>query len=163
LVCGKTSRISGGFTGNPLALVSSTRALSFPGWYYGAPPNLIWENTCRSSKASSRPPQPATWQGALRRFRQAYAQRHLLRLRGRPLLQHARRLSRIIRQRTVSPGNGGESELLARRRKTRITKIWTIGHLGLTGAEENDLVAFLETLTDGFVQTSSLKARRPAH
>jgi cytochrome c peroxidase len=30
----------------------------------------------------------------------------------------------------------------------------TIGHLGLTSAEENDLVAFLETQTDGFVQTS---------
>jgi hypothetical protein len=31
----------------------------------------------------------------------------------------------------------------------------TIGDLDLTSAEENDLVAFLETLTDGFVQTSS--------
>jgi cytochrome c peroxidase len=31
----------------------------------------------------------------------------------------------------------------------------TIGKLGLTNAEENDLVAFLETLTDGFVKTSS--------
>src|SRR6202035_2980525 len=31
----------------------------------------------------------------------------------RALLQHARRLSWSIRQRTVSPGNGGESELLA--------------------------------------------------
>jgi cytochrome c peroxidase len=44
----------------------------------------------------------------------------------------------------------------------------TIGHLGLTGAEENDLVAFLETLTDGFVQTASLNStpastlRKPA-
>ena len=31
----------------------------------------------------------------------------------------------------------------------------TIGDLGLTSTEENDLVAFLETLTDGFVPTSS--------
>jgi len=44
----------------------------------------------------------------------------------------------------------------------------TIGHLGLTNAEENDLVAFLKTLTDGFVQPSSLTStpastiRKPA-
>jgi cytochrome c peroxidase len=44
----------------------------------------------------------------------------------------------------------------------------TIGHLGLTNAEENDLVAFLETLTDGFVPTPSLTStpastiRKPA-
>jgi cytochrome c peroxidase len=44
----------------------------------------------------------------------------------------------------------------------------TIGHLGLTSAEENDLVAFLETLTDGFVPTPSPTAtpastiRKPA-
>jgi hypothetical protein len=31
----------------------------------------------------------------------------------------------------------------------------TIGKLGLTNSEENDLVAFLETLTDGFVKPSS--------
>jgi cytochrome c peroxidase len=44
----------------------------------------------------------------------------------------------------------------------------TIGKLGLTDTEENDLVAFLETLTDGFVKppsTSSMPAsasRKPA-
>ena len=44
----------------------------------------------------------------------------------------------------------------------------TIGKLGLTDAEENDLVAFLETLTDGFVQPASLSStpastiRKPA-
>src|ERR1700730_2335821 len=30
----------------------------------------------------------------------------------------------------------------------------TIDHLGLSSAEENDLVAFLETLSDGFVKPS---------
>jgi cytochrome c peroxidase len=38
----------------------------------------------------------------------------------------------------------------------------TIGHLGLTSTEENDLVAFLETLTDGFVQTAASSASMPA-
>jgi cytochrome c peroxidase len=44
----------------------------------------------------------------------------------------------------------------------------TIGDLDLTAAEENDLVAFLEMLTDGFVQTASLNGtpastlRKPA-
>lgn len=31
----------------------------------------------------------------------------------------------------------------------------TIGHLNLTSQEEDDLVAFLQTLTDGFVQPTS--------
>jgi hypothetical protein len=38
----------------------------------------------------------------------------------------------------------------------------TIGKLGLTNAEENDLVAFLETLTDGFVKTAANSASMPA-
>jgi cytochrome c peroxidase len=38
----------------------------------------------------------------------------------------------------------------------------TIGRLGLTDAEEDDLVAFLQTLTDGFVQPASASSRTPA-
>ena len=39
----------------------------------------------------------------------------------------------------------------------------TIGKLGLSDDEENDLVAFLETLTDGFVQPASLSSNeKPA-
>jgi hypothetical protein len=38
----------------------------------------------------------------------------------------------------------------------------TIGKLGLSNAEEDDLVAFLETLTDGFVQPSSSSIEKPA-
>jgi hypothetical protein len=38
----------------------------------------------------------------------------------------------------------------------------TIGKLGLTDIEENDLVAFLETLTDGFVRPSSSSSSTPA-
>jgi cytochrome c peroxidase len=38
----------------------------------------------------------------------------------------------------------------------------TIGRLGLTDSEENDLVAFLQTLTDGFVKTSSSPNAMPA-
>jgi hypothetical protein len=38
----------------------------------------------------------------------------------------------------------------------------TIGKLGLTDSEENDLVAFLQTLTDGFVQPSSASTATPA-
>jgi hypothetical protein len=34
----------------------------------------------------------------------------------------------------------------------------TIGKLRLSSAEEDDLVAFLETLTDGFVKPSSAAA-----
>jgi cytochrome c peroxidase len=38
----------------------------------------------------------------------------------------------------------------------------TIGRLGLTPAEEDALVAFLETLTDGFVKPSAASASSPA-
>jgi cytochrome c peroxidase len=38
----------------------------------------------------------------------------------------------------------------------------TIGHLGLSPTEENELVAFLETLTDGFVKTvATANTRKP--
>jgi cytochrome c peroxidase len=38
----------------------------------------------------------------------------------------------------------------------------TIGKLGLTDAEENDLVAFMETLTDGFIVPAATSASMPA-
>ncbi|HEY0800762.1 MAG TPA: cytochrome c peroxidase [Steroidobacteraceae bacterium] len=38
----------------------------------------------------------------------------------------------------------------------------TIGKLGLTDAEENDLVAFMETLTDGFIVPAATTASVPA-
>jgi cytochrome c peroxidase len=37
----------------------------------------------------------------------------------------------------------------------------TIGNLGLTNAEENDLVAFLQTLTDGFVPITPASLSKP--
>lgn len=37
----------------------------------------------------------------------------------------------------------------------------TIGHLGLSSAEEDDIVAFLETLTDGFVKTPPDPSKTP--
>jgi cytochrome c peroxidase len=41
-------------------------------------------------------------------------------------------------------------------------KNMTIGNLGLTNAEENQLVAFLETLTDGFVTITPAMLSKPA-
>ena len=41
-------------------------------------------------------------------------------------------------------------------------KNMTIGNLGLTSAEENDLVAFMETLTDGFVPITPASLSKPA-
>jgi cytochrome c peroxidase len=41
-------------------------------------------------------------------------------------------------------------------------KNMTIGNLGLTNAEENQLVAFLETLTDGFVPITPASLSKPA-
>jgi hypothetical protein len=38
----------------------------------------------------------------------------------------------------------------------------TIGKLGLTEEEEDDLVAFLRTLTDGFVKSPSSSTTMPA-
>ena len=40
-------------------------------------------------------------------------------------------------------------------------KNMTIGNLGLTNAEENQLVAFLETLTDGFVPITPASLSKP--
>ena len=41
-------------------------------------------------------------------------------------------------------------------------KNMTIGNLGLTNAEENDLVAFLQTLSDGFVPITPASLSKPA-
>jgi hypothetical protein len=41
-------------------------------------------------------------------------------------------------------------------------KNMTIGSLGLTNAEENDLVAFLQTLSDGFVPITPASLSKPA-
>jgi hypothetical protein len=38
----------------------------------------------------------------------------------------------------------------------------TIGNLGLTDAEENDLVDFLQTLVDGFVPITPASLSKPA-
>jgi hypothetical protein len=38
----------------------------------------------------------------------------------------------------------------------------TIGKLGLSSAEEDDVVAFLRTLTDGFFQPAATFASTPA-
>ena len=37
----------------------------------------------------------------------------------------------------------------------------TIGNLGLTNAEENDLVAFMTTLVDGFVPITPASLSKP--
>jgi cytochrome c peroxidase len=41
-------------------------------------------------------------------------------------------------------------------------KNMTIGNLGLTDAEENDLVTFMQTLTDGFVPITPASLSTPA-
>jgi cytochrome c peroxidase len=154
-----------GFTGNPLGPGFTDEGVGlFLDGYYGAPPNLSWgqhlpffEGKFQTSTVRdvSKVPYPG--------FIKAYMHNgYLLSLK---------EVVHFYNTRDVYP----EPVLSGNCPKGTVEKVtcWpmpedannenmTIGHLGLSSAEEDDLVAFLETLTDGFVQIPSSATTEPA-
>jgi cytochrome c peroxidase len=160
-----------GFTGNPLGIGFTDEGVGlFLDGYYGAPPNDTWgqhlpffEGKFQTSTVRNVGKVP--YKG----FVKAYMHNgYLLSLK---------EVVHFYNTRDAYPG----AFVAGACRPGTVEKVncWpapedpnnenmTIGKLGLSNAEENDLVAFLETLTDGFVQTASLNStpastlRKPA-
>ena len=160
-----------GFTGNPLGIGFIDEGVGlFLDGYYGAPPNQTWgehlpffEGKFQTSTARNVGKVPYAG------FVKAYMHNgYLLSLK---------EVVHFYNTRDAYPGAFVNGQC----RPGTVEKVncWptpedpnnenmTIGNLGLTRAEENELVAFLETLTDGFVQTASLTStpastiRKPA-
>jgi cytochrome c peroxidase len=160
-----------GFTGNPLGIGFTDEGVGlFLDGYYGAPPNDTWgehlpffEGKFQTSTVRNAGKVP--YKG----FVKAYMHNgYLLSLK---------EVVHFYNTRDAYPG----AFVAGACRPGTVEKVncWpppedpnnenmTIGKLGLSSAEENDLVAFLETLTDGFVQTASLNStpastlRKPA-
>src|ERR1700693_1903928 len=147
-----------GFTGNPLGIGFIDEGVGlFLDGYYGAPPNLTWGENLpffegKFQTSTARNVGKVPYAG----FVKAYMHNgYLLSLK---------EVVHFYNTRDAYPGAFVNGEC----RPGTVEKVncWpppedpnnenmTIGKLGLTSAEENDLVAFLETLTDGFVPTPS--------
>jgi len=147
-----------GFTGNPLGIGFTDEGVGlFLDGYYGAPPNQTWgQQTALLRRQVPDLDGARCRQGALQGFS------------SRPTCTTAicSDLKEVVHfyntrdaypgafcRRRLPPGNGGESELLATAGRSEQREYGPIGKLGLSGAEENDLVAFLEN-PDGWLRTN---------
>jgi len=154
-----------GFTGNPLGPGFTDEGVGlFLDGYYGAPPNLTWgqylpffEGKFQTStvRDAGMVPYPG--------FVKAYMHNgYLLSLKEVVHFYN----TRDVYPKPVLSGNcpAGTVEKVTcwPMPEDPNNMNMTIGKLGLSDAEENDLVAFLETLTDGFVQPSSSSLEKPA-
>ena len=147
-----------GFTGNPLGPGFTDEGVGlFLDGYYGAPPNLTWgqhlpffEGKFQTSTVRDvgQVPHPG--------FVKAYMHNgYLLSLKE---VVHFYNTRDVYFQPVLSgncPAGTVEKVTCWPMPEDPNNENMTIGHLGLSSAEENDLVAFLETLTDGFVKPSA--------
>lgn len=161
-----------GFTGNPLGPGFTDEGVGlFLDGYYGAPPNLTWgqhlpffEGKFQTSTVRDvgQVPHPG--------FVKAFMHNgYLLSLKE---VVHFYNTRDVYFQPVLSgncPGGTVEKVTCWPMPEDPNNENMTIGHLGLSSAEEDELVAFLETLTDGFVIPSSTSvntlasaARKPA-
>ena len=154
-----------GFTGNPLGPGFTDEGVGlFLDGYYGAPPNLTWgqflpffEGKFQTStiRDAGQVPYPG--------FVKAYMHNgYLLSLKE---VVHFYNTRDVYPQPVLSgncPAGTVEKVTCWPMPEDPNNENMTIGHLGLSSAEENDLVAFMQTLTDGFVQPSSTSASTPA-
>jgi cytochrome c peroxidase len=160
-----------GFTGNPLGIGFTDEGVGlFLDGYYGTPPNLSWgqhlpffEGKFQTStvRNAGMVPYPG--------FVKAYMHNgYLLSLKE---VVHFYNTRDVYEKPVLSghcPAGTVEKVTCWPMPEDPNNENMTIGKLGLSDAEENDLVAFLETLTDGFVQTASLSStpastmRKPA-
>jgi cytochrome c peroxidase len=154
-----------GFTGNPLGPGFTDEGVGlFLDGYYGAPPNLIWgqhlpffEGKFQTSTIRNAGQVP------YRGFVKAYMHNgYLLSLKE---VVHFYNTRDVYPQPVLSghcPAGTVEKVTCWPMPEDFNNENMTIGKLGLSSAEEDDLVAFLETLTDGFVKPSSAAAGTPA-
>jgi cytochrome c peroxidase len=160
-----------GFTGNPLGIGFTDEGVGlFLDGYYGTPPNLSWgqhlpffEGKFQTSTVRNVGMVP--YKG----FVKAYMHNgYLLSLKE---VVHFYNTRDVYPYHVLSghcPAGTVEKVTCWPMPEDPNNENMTIGKLGLTDAEENDLVAFLETLTDGFVQPASLSStpastiRKPA-
>jgi cytochrome c peroxidase len=160
-----------GFTGNPLGIGFTDEGVGlFLDGYYGAPPNLSWgqhlpffEGKFQTSTVRNvgMVPYPG--------FVKAYMHNgYLLSLKE---VVHFYNTRDVYEKPVLSghcPAGTVEKVTCWPMPEDPNNENMTIGKLGLSDAEENDVVAFLETLTDGFVQPASLSStpastmRKPA-
>ena len=154
-----------GFTGNPLGpgFTDEGVCLYLDG-FYGAPPNLTWgqhlpffEGKFQTStiRDAGQVPYPG--------FVKAYMHNgYLLSLKE---VVHFYNTRDVYAQPVLSgncPAGTVEKVTCWPMPEDPNNENMTIGRLGLTSAEEDDLVAFLQTLNDGFVQASSSATSTPA-
>src|SRR6202790_827575 len=154
-----------GFTGNPLGIGFTDEGVGlFLDGYYGAPPNQTWgqhlpffEGKFKTSTVRDvgQVPHPG--------FVKAYMHNgYLLSLKE---VVHFYNTRDVYFQPVLSgncPRGTVEKVTCWPMPEDSDNLNMTIGRLGLSSAEEDDLVAFLQTLTDGFVKPSSASDSTPA-
>lgn len=154
-----------GFTGNPLGPGFTDEGVGlFLDGYYGAPPNLTWgqylpffEGKFQTSTLRNVGMVP------YRGFVKAYMHNgYLLSLKE---VVHFYNTRDVYAQPVLSghcPSGTVEKVTCWPMPEDPNNMNMTIGKLGLSNAEEDDLVAFLQTLTDGYIQSSSSSTAQPA-
>jgi cytochrome c peroxidase len=154
-----------GFTGNPLGPGFTDEGVGlFLDGYYGAPPNLIWgqflpffEGKFQTStvRDAGKVPYPG--------FVKAYMHNgYLLSLKE---VVHFYNTRDVYAQPVLSehcPAGTVEKVTCWPMPEDPNNENMTIGKLGLSSSEEDDVVAFLLTLTDGFVQPPATSTGTPA-
>jgi cytochrome c peroxidase len=154
-----------GFTGNPLGPGFTDEGVGlFLDGYYGPPPNLIWGQHLpffegKFQTSTTRNVGQVPYPG----FVKAYMHNgYLLSLKE---VVHFYNTRDVYPQPVLSghcPAGTVEKVTCWPMPEDFNNENMTIGKLGLSSAEENDLVAFLETLTDGFVKPPATAASTPA-
>jgi len=160
-----------GFTGNPLGIGFTDEGVGlFLDGYYGAPPNLMWGQYLpffegKFQTSTVRDVGRVPYKG----FVKAYMHNgYLLSLKE---VVHFYNTRDVYPQHVLSghcPAGTVEKVTCWPMPEDPNNENMTIGKLGLTNTEEDHLVAFLQTLTDGFVQPASLSStpastvRKPA-
>lgn len=142
-----------GFTGNPLgAAFTDTGMGLFLSGYYGPPPNLSWGNlsaqfTGRFQTATARDAAMVPYQGFVKAFMH---NGYLTSLKQVVHFYNTRDVYAFQVQSGQCPTGTIEKVTCWPMPENPNNVDTTIGNLGLTDTEENEIVAFLQTLVDGF-------------
>jgi cytochrome c peroxidase len=161
-----------GFTGNPLGVgfIDFGVGLFLDGYYGSPPPNFDWialnpffvgkfqTSTLRDVGQVPPPTPPNTTP-----FVKAYMHNgYLLSLKEVVHFYNTRDKYAFNVQSGHCPTGTVEKVTCWPTPEEQDNKNLTIGNLGLSSAEEDDLVAFLQTLTDGFVTITPAMLKKPA-
>ncbi len=160
-----------GFTANPLGIgfIDEGVGLFLDGYYGAPPPNFSWialnpffvgkfqTSTLRNAAQVPPPPYPTNV------FVKAFMHNgYLLSLKEVVHFYNTRDKYAFNVQSGHCPTGTVEKMTCWPTPEEQDNKNLTIGNLGLSNAEENDLVAFMQTLTDGFVTVTPAMLSTPA-